>query len=341
MYDEMVNPASAVFVIFMVVAFLVWLCLPPLVWDFTEDDDVWYIDDYKLNRNECIEVFRSNNLCFRVQEEDLIRDHTNDADNEEENNEQLTSTSTTPATGQNIQADCLDHNVGDHADIDIETGGKSVMCINIVEAIIDEGKNPNDDIIETSGVNVDHDRCDIDSDDGGDDNATIDSDNNGVVLRIPNRAESLDHDCDDIDNNDGEDDDATIDSDSVVLRIPSRAMPLTTRLNNRDTVPIVCAICLEKFKVNDELAFSSNHKCSHVFHLDCITEYIGKTKGAEKPCPCCRQWFLNVPMFICDETDDGGEMPMFICTEDEDDGGDKIKRKEEKSSTANELFLAL
>ena len=251
MTDDVLNPAAVIFIIFMVAVGFFWFCLPPLVWEFTDESDIWYKDDYKLNRNECIEIFHKNKLSFCVREEDFI--HSRGNDNEEENFEATTE--------QNVQGDDLIHDDDDHVCIDVETGDKSVLCINIVEKI-GEGKNHDNDTIEISGG--DHDRDDIDNN-YGEDNATTDSDN-GVVLRIPRRANSF-------------------------------------KFSNRDTVPMVCAICLDNFKVGDELAFSSNRECSHVFHLECITEYIGKTKGAEKPCPCCRQWFLNVPMISCDKED--------------------------------------
>jgi hypothetical protein len=49
-----------------------------------------------------------------------------------------------------------------------------------------------------------------------------------------------------------------------------------------------CAICLNQYATGDDLIFSSNPNCQHVFHGDCILSWLVK----RRQCPCCRQVFL-------------------------------------------------
>lgn len=77
-------------------------------------------------------------------------------------------------------------------------------------------------------------------------------------------------------------------------------------------VPIVCAICLTEYEKCDRVSWSSNVECSHVFHEDCVLQWLislGKKRSmnqlfAKHPtdekllqnqfCPCCRQDFISV-----------------------------------------------
>ena len=55
------------------------------------------------------------------------------------------------------------------------------------------------------------------------------------------------------------------------------------------TVEGTCAVCLGHYAVGDEVIWSSNPKCQHVFHDDCILSWLLRRR---KQCPCCRQSFL-------------------------------------------------
>eukprot|EP00574_Skeletonema_japonicum_P000675 CAMPEP_0201738874 /NCGR_PEP_ID=MMETSP0593-20130828/45481_1 /ASSEMBLY_ACC=CAM_ASM_000672 /TAXON_ID=267983 /ORGANISM="Skeletonema japonicum, Strain CCMP2506" /LENGTH=301 /DNA_ID=CAMNT_0048233105 /DNA_START=96 /DNA_END=1001 /DNA_ORIENTATION=- len=77
-------------------------------------------------------------------------------------------------------------------------------------------------------------------------------------------------------------------------------------------VPIFCAICLSEYEKCDRVCWSSNIECSHVFHEDCVLQWLtssGKKRSmsqhfTEHPtdaellknefCPCCRQDFICV-----------------------------------------------
>ena len=98
--------------------------------------------------------------------------------------------------------------------------------------------------------------------------------------------------------------------------------PITTITHNSQkqrTVPIFCAICLEQYLPSNTISWSSNNKCTHVFHKDCIVQWLvslGRIKWknnitstneknwalflSEKQlmqydleCPCCRQAFIE------------------------------------------------
>ena len=77
-------------------------------------------------------------------------------------------------------------------------------------------------------------------------------------------------------------------------------------------VPIFCAVCLMEYEVSERVCWSSNTECTHVFHEDCIVQWLvssGRTKSKrqwfpenpsekrlmcyELECPCCRQEFIS------------------------------------------------
>jgi E3 ubiquitin-protein ligase DOA10 len=54
-----------------------------------------------------------------------------------------------------------------------------------------------------------------------------------------------------------------------------------------------CTICLIEYQHGDEVqrnAFNEESKvCDHIFHPECITEWIEQSNNSE--CPCCRSPF--------------------------------------------------
>ena len=80
----------------------------------------------------------------------------------------------------------------------------------------------------------------------------------------------------------------------------------------RRSCPIFCAICLCEFEPSERVSWSSNPECSHIFHEDCIVQWLislGRTKSKmhrftddpseaqllnyQLECPCCRQEFVS------------------------------------------------
>ena len=53
-----------------------------------------------------------------------------------------------------------------------------------------------------------------------------------------------------------------------------------------------CHICLESFKEDEQIASSTNDKCVHEFHLDCITPWLMKEASGAK-CPLCREDYIE------------------------------------------------
>jgi hypothetical protein len=52
---------------------------------------------------------------------------------------------------------------------------------------------------------------------------------------------------------------------------------------------VLCAICLEEYEVGDEVSSSRNPQCLHVFHKDCVAEWLMK----QTKCPVCRRKFVG------------------------------------------------
>lgn len=52
--------------------------------------------------------------------------------------------------------------------------------------------------------------------------------------------------------------------------------------------PKSCPICLGAYEVGDEIAWSKNEQCYHVYHLDCILGWLME----RSECPMCRRDYL-------------------------------------------------
>jgi Ring finger domain len=50
-----------------------------------------------------------------------------------------------------------------------------------------------------------------------------------------------------------------------------------------------CAICLNDYDDGDEICWSQNKQCNHVFHKGCISEWL----LTHEECPCCRYPYLS------------------------------------------------
>jgi len=67
----------------------------------------------------------------------------------------------------------------------------------------------------------------------------------------------------------------------------------------------MCVICFEDYKIGDAIVWSENVQCNHVYHLDCMVEYLAQNSKREKhgandivdsnnPCPTCRRTYCAV-----------------------------------------------
>ena len=50
-----------------------------------------------------------------------------------------------------------------------------------------------------------------------------------------------------------------------------------------------CSICLESYNEGNEVTWSPNENCTHVFHKACIIEWLIE----QEKCPCCRHFFMK------------------------------------------------
>ncbi|KAL3795141.1 hypothetical protein HJC23_007369 [Cyclotella cryptica] len=99
-------------------------------------------------------------------------------------------------------------------------------------------------------------------------------------------------------------------TETVVASTENDVAPNSTP--EKRAVPIFCAVCLTEYEVSERVCWSSNTECTHVFHEDCIVQWLvssGRTKSKrqwfpdnpserrlmcyELECPCCRQEFIS------------------------------------------------
>ena len=58
--------------------------------------------------------------------------------------------------------------------------------------------------------------------------------------------------------------------------------------SDTNTTQKVCGICLEIYNAGDDLCFSHNNECDHVFHKNCIMSWLIQ----HDDCPNCRATFI-------------------------------------------------
>ena len=58
-----------------------------------------------------------------------------------------------------------------------------------------------------------------------------------------------------------------------------------------------CSICMEPFRVGDNISFSPTEGCHHVFHHDCLRQWLLRKTS----CPCCRVIMLPIDRQITTE----------------------------------------
>ncbi|KAG7342664.1 ring finger domain containing protein [Nitzschia inconspicua] len=56
----------------------------------------------------------------------------------------------------------------------------------------------------------------------------------------------------------------------------------------------ICTVCLESYRTGDVIVWSDDPECCHVYHKECLVDYLSKRKNPstkENPCPICRRNF--------------------------------------------------
>lgn len=61
-----------------------------------------------------------------------------------------------------------------------------------------------------------------------------------------------------------------------------------------NTPPSECSICLERFEPGEQLSWSKDLKCHHIFHTDCLQPWL----MTNDDCPCCRTLFFDEFDFV-------------------------------------------
>jgi hypothetical protein len=96
-----------------------------------------------------------------------------------------------------------------------------------------------------------------------------------------------------------------MDEDLLFIEVPTPGFQFAssaTRVGHltQRSVPNVCSICLCNYYPGNNVVWSSNDACDHVFHEQCILQWIMKQR--EGPlCPCCRRDFVLDPYDMEDE----------------------------------------
>jgi hypothetical protein len=86
----------------------------------------------------------------------------------------------------------------------------------------------------------------------------------------------------------------------------AQSVKLTVYQQKWRLLPESCAICLGEFLDKEKVSWSSNPRCFHVFHQECIFDWLvmNQKENQRKPmkrkkdksllsCPCCRQSFVS------------------------------------------------
>mmetsp|Transcript_6636 Transcript_6636/g.9700 ORF Transcript_6636/g.9700 Transcript_6636/m.9700 type:complete len:254 (+) Transcript_6636:441-1202(+) len=66
------------------------------------------------------------------------------------------------------------------------------------------------------------------------------------------------------------------------------------------SAPIFCPICLGDYVLSDRVCWSSNARCHHVYHRDCIVSWLTSKRSKSSSqsdlldCPSCRQDFVDL-----------------------------------------------
>mmetsp|Transcript_26457 Transcript_26457/g.39141 ORF Transcript_26457/g.39141 Transcript_26457/m.39141 type:complete len:299 (+) Transcript_26457:119-1015(+) len=82
------------------------------------------------------------------------------------------------------------------------------------------------------------------------------------------------------------------DKHTIFVEVPKQGLGSTTEIR---LVSDMCAICLSNYEIGEEIVWSTNQLCEHVFHVECIERWLMKQRGLPL-CPCCRADFVIDPL---------------------------------------------
>jgi hypothetical protein len=78
-----------------------------------------------------------------------------------------------------------------------------------------------------------------------------------------------------------------------------KSSPASCAMGSDDCDPLAreeetagCAICLSQFKPQQLVCESNNASCQHVFHKDCMFDWLMKPNENNNTCPMCREVYL-------------------------------------------------
>jgi Ring finger domain len=69
----------------------------------------------------------------------------------------------------------------------------------------------------------------------------------------------------------------------------TRSISVLCNDGSRKVVNGSCSICITDYEVGDRLVRSPQDECPHVFHEDCMLQWLSTGR---KTCPTCRKWFV-------------------------------------------------
>lgn len=110
---------------------------------------------------------------------------------------------------------------------------------------------------------------------------------------------------------------------------PEQDIQDDTSVRERGTV---CDICLIGFEPEDVIAWSSNPKCDHAYHADCISDWLMR----QPTCPSCRQEYL--PESTKDEESPAADTPSSVAdAENDTTPGDAANTSSHAQSSDTEI----
>ena len=133
-----------------------------------------------------------------------------------------------------------------------------------------------------------------------------------------------------------------MDEETILIAIPlpglvlikpesdiNASLSATARTGTVRLVPGFCTICLSGFVAGSDIVWSSNKKCEHCFHCECMEQWLTKQRhgATDGPiCPCCRRDFIVDPY----------DLMLSLQAENESDGPDEAKDNQESVEVRND-----